>query len=133
MLNILQCKICNTPYQSFGGKLCPSCLASLDWQHATVRDYIYDNPDETDLDKIAEATEVPSAVILYLLKEERLSIKAPVGDTGLFSCEVCHKPINGGKMCEDCKRKVADTMLRSIGDKLLTQEDKKGGSKNRKY
>jgi predicted amidophosphoribosyltransferase len=113
-MNIIQCSFCKKPFQSFGGRICANCLERIDKDFITVRDYIYENK-HADMDTISEETEVPKQIILHLLKEGRLTIDDP-DDTGggILFCEVCRKPINTGRMCKDCKGKVANTMQKSI-------------------
>ena len=67
------------------------------------------------MDKVSEETEVPKQIILHLLKEGRLTIDDPDDISGgILLCEVCRKPINTGRMCKDCKDKVANTMQKNI-------------------
>ena len=113
-MNIIQCTFCKKPFQSFGGRICVNCLEKIDRDFITVRDYIYENK-HTDMDKVSEETEVPKQIILHLLKEGRLIIDDPEGGgDGILTCEVCKKPINSGRMCKDCKDKVASTMQKNI-------------------
>ena len=112
-MNIIQCSMCKKPFQSFGGKICGNCLEKIDKDFIVVRDYIYENK-KADMDKVAEDTGVPKQIIMHLLKEGRLTIEEPEGRSGLLFCEVCKKPISTGRMCKDCKDKVANTMQKSI-------------------
>ena len=109
---IVQCKICNKPFQPVSGKLCPECMSKIDRDFITVRDYIYDNPSSR-IDKVSEDTGVEKAVIMQLLKEGRLSLDTPDAGGSLL-CDICKKPISTGRMCKECKGKVASTMSRSI-------------------
>ena len=111
-MNIIQCTMCKKPFQSLGGRICPACLERIDKDFLTVRDYIYNNKNAS-LDVVSEETEVPKQIILHLLKEGRLTIEDPEG-AGLLFCEVCRKPINTGRMCKDCKGKVALKMQNNI-------------------
>ena len=113
-MNIIQCNFCKKPFQSYGGRTCSICLERIDRDFITVRDYIYENK-HADMDTVSEETEVPKQIILHLLKEGRLIVDEPEGDSsGILSCEVCKKPINSGRMCKSCKDKVANTMQRNI-------------------
>jgi len=86
----------------------------MDQDFITVRDYIYENK-HADIDKASEETGVSKKVIMYLLKDGRLIIEdSEGGGGGMLFCEVCRKPINTGRMCKDCKDKVANTMQKSI-------------------
>jgi len=87
----------------------------MDKDFVVVRDYIYEN-SHADMDKVSEETGVSKQVIMYLLKEGRLVIEDSkgTGGGGILLCEVCKKPINTGRMCRDCKDKVASKMQKSI-------------------
>jgi predicted amidophosphoribosyltransferase len=114
-MDIVQCKICKRPFQSFGGRTCPDCMQKIDKDFITVRDYIYENPD-SGIDKVAEETKVDRAIILHLLKEGRLILDNPEAEC-LLVCDLCKKPISSGRFCKDCKDKVAFTMNQSLGGK----------------
>jgi len=89
-------------------------LERIDKDFITVRDYIYENKN-AHMDTVSEETGVPKQIILHLLKEGRLVIDAPDGGNGgMLFCEVCKKPINTGRMCTDCKDRVANTMQKNI-------------------
>lgn len=111
-MNIVQCKMCRKPFDGYGGRICPDCLKKIDKDFVTVRDYIYENK-RANMDEVSEETGVEKAVIMYLLKEGRLTL---IGDdAGVLLCEVCKRPINSGRMCEKCKNTVASTMQKSVG------------------
>ena len=116
-MNIVQCQFCKKPFTSLGGRVCPACLEQIDKDFITVRDYIYEHK-HSNIDLIAEETEVKKQVILHLLKEGRLIIDSPDGGGGgyLF-CEMCKKSINTGRLCKDCMGKVASTMDKSVSVK----------------
>ncbi|MCL2126045.1 MAG: hypothetical protein FWH33_09040 [Oscillospiraceae bacterium] len=134
-MNIIQCKMCNKPFQSLGSRTCPDCLDKIDRDFITVRDYIYDNPNASSkIDKVSEETGVERAVILHLLREGRLILDNPDSD-GLLFCELCKTPINTGRMCKDCKGKVANTMSKSLEGSKPAQplpNDKKASKHNAK-
>ena len=111
-MNIIQCTFCKKPFTSIGGKICPDCLEQIDKDFITVRDYIYEHK-HSNIDKIAEETEVKKQVIIHLLKEGRLIIDSPDGD-GLLLCEACKKPINTGRMCKECMGQVTSTMDKNV-------------------
>ena len=122
-MNIIQCKICHKPFQSIGGNTCSDCLTKIDRDFMTVRDYIYENPN-SNMEKVAEETGVEKAVILHLLKEGRLKLDTPDVE-GLLVCYICKKPISSGRMCDECKAKVASTMNKSVGGVKPPDPEKK--------
>ena len=112
------------PFQSVsGGKVCPDCVSKMDRDFITVRDYIYENRD-TKIDKVAEETGVEKAVILQLLKEGRLALDTP-DSGGMLLCDLCRKPISSGRMCTECKGKIASTMTKSIEGSKPPMPEKK--------
>lgn len=121
-MNIIQCVLCKKPFQSIGSKACPDCLKKLDEDFIIVRDYIYDNK-HADIDKVSEDTGVSKQAILYLLKDGRLQFDDLAAGGGVLFCEVCKKPINTGRMCKECKGRVAMTMQKNItGNKQPEQK-----------
>ena len=122
-MNIIQCKICNKPFQSIGNNTCPECIKKIDADFITVRDYIYDHRN-TRIDKVSEETGVEKAVILHLLKEGRLTLDNPDSE-GMLLCELCKKPITTGRMCVECKDRIASTMNKSIAANKPAQPEKK--------
>ncbi|MCL2151622.1 MAG: hypothetical protein FWH57_01485 [Oscillospiraceae bacterium] len=128
-MNIIQCSFCKKPFQSYGARICGNCLEKIDKDFITVRDYIYENK-RANMDKISEETGVSKQIILFLMKEGRLIIDDPESvEGGLLLCEVCKKPINTGRMCKDCKGKVAVTMKKSM-DTHVSPEHHRNESAN---
>ena len=111
-MNIITCSLCKKPFQTLGSRICVPCLERIDKDFITVRDYIYEHK-HANIDVVAEETEVPKQIILHLLKEGRLTIDDP-GGGGVLFCEACKKPINTGRMCAECKDKVANTMQKNV-------------------
>ena len=96
-MEVRQCDFCRAPYQSMGKKLCGDCLAQIDEDFISIREYLYDN-DGAGIEEVHEATGVPRRTIMYLLKEERLIVGDENGKgCGFLTCESCKKPINTGR------------------------------------
>ena len=112
-MNIIQCSFCKKPFQSLGRKICNACLEQIDKDFIVVRDYIYEHK-QTNMDTVAEETGVSKHIILHLLKEGRLILDDESGGGGVLFCEACKKPINSGRLCNDCKNKVSSTMQKNI-------------------
>jgi hypothetical protein len=106
--------MCKKPFHSIGSKICPSCLEQIDKDFIVVRDYIYEHVG-AHIDDVSEETGVSKQTIMHLLREGRLQLDNPDAD-GMLVCEVCKKPINSGRMCDECKDSVASTMKKSISD-----------------
>jgi len=112
-MNVMQCNLCKRPFQSLGRRTCPECLEQMDKDFFVVRDYIYEHK-QTNMDKVAEGTGVSKQVILHLLKEGRLELDDGSGGGGVLKCDMCKRTINSGRLCNNCKDKVSNTMQKSI-------------------
>jgi len=97
------CKICREPFVSYNSLLCPKCQKQTDKDFITVRDYIYDNPQNASVDKIAEATGVNEKIILYLLEENRLTAAGAITETSELHCRVCGRVVSAGSICDFCR------------------------------
>ena len=111
-MTIIQCRMCRKPFHSIGSKICPECLKQIDKDFMVVRDYIYDNRNSS-IEKTSKETGVAKSVILYLLKEGRLTLDNPDSE-GLLKCDICRKPIDTGRMCRDCKDSLSSSMNKNI-------------------
>jgi hypothetical protein len=101
----LQCKRCGKPFLGAGGKFCPACLDKIEEDLETVRVFVRAHPDEGSVPEISEKTGVPQSIILYLLKENRLSTTA---DDTTLRCELCKQPLQTGRFCAKCKNLLVD-------------------------
>jgi len=121
--------MCKKPFQSFGGRICGSCLERIERDFLKVRDYIYEHK-KANIDTVSEETEVPKNIILHLLKEGRLTIDDP-GGGGVLLCEACKKPINTGRLCKSCSEKVSTKIQGNIIAKKAQDDQRnlKGSAK----
>ena len=127
-MNIIQCKLCRKPFQSVGNKICGNCLQEIDDAFIVIRDYLSENPGNMTLEKLAEETEVQKDYILHLIREGRLEINSPKTG-GLLACSVCHKPIQEGTMCIDCRSNLSSTLSGALPKPA--EPEKKTSSKDR--
>ncbi len=104
MTTIMQCKFCASPFQSYGGRICPNCLEQIELDLSAISDYMYENPGEYDIDRLCDETGVKKKVVMHLIDEKRLIFRTAEGyDARLFSCSVCHRAISEGTICESCR------------------------------
>ncbi len=103
--NLRQCKQCGKLLSTYS-ELCSECSEKRDKDFILIKDYIYDYP-EANVSQIAKDTKVEEKVILYFLKEGRLTVKSE--DTGL-KCEKCGKIIHSGRFCGMCKLKLENSL-----------------------
>ena len=115
-MRIQKCNFCKRPFQSYGSKACSECLQLMDECFIKVRDYLDEHP-YADMDTVSEETEVPSKMILHLLKEGRLIIGDDESGNTILTCESCKKPVSTGRLCEPCKGKLTKAMGETIVSK----------------
>ena len=113
-MEITQCIYCRKPFQSYGSKLCLTCVALTDECFVKIRDFLDEYPN-ADMYTVSEATEVPVKMILHLLKEGRLLIGADNTGNILLTCESCKRPINTGRLCEQCRKEIVKSFQEKIG------------------
>lgn len=116
-MQLIKCRMCKRPFQSYGPQMCPSCLEEIDKQYKPVRDYLYDNPN-APLEKVVEDTGVPERIILYFLKEGRLKMASA---SGLLRCEQCGAAIDSGRLCDKCKGKLEERMVAPMKARMEEQ------------
>lgn len=103
-MKIEHCKRCEKLYSKIRSPYCPDCMEVIEKQFTIIRDYIQMNP-AADVSKIIEETSVEEQVLLYLLREERLSSSTQAE----FPCWNCGKPIKSGKYCPECVHKMTSS------------------------
>lgn len=134
-----KCKTCGTLFDSIGTPFCPACAKEMDYRYKVVRDYLYDNPDQS-VEEVAENTETPEWMIMYFLRDARLTMK---NASGLIRCDQCGKAITSGRFCDECAAKLgmkvrgAQEAIRAgvIGPRMHTIEEERnnaGGKPERK-
>ena len=72
------------------------------------------------IEEVVENTGVPEKVILYYLKEGRLSM---VNATGLLRCEQCGATINFGRLCEKCQNKAEERIVQPMQQRMARERE----------
>ncbi len=105
-MDVRNCDGCRTIFQypGFGEVLCPVCKKKDDEEFEKVKDFLSKNPGATQK-MVHDETGVEIKKIMRWLREERLITKDASG-LGL-KCEHCGASICSGRLCTDCKRKIA--------------------------
>ncbi len=117
-MQLIKCKLCKKPFQSMGLQFCPECMKEIDEKYKPVRDYLYEHPNAS-IEEVSEGTEVSERIILYYLKDGRLSMAKA---SGLLRCEQCGAAINSGRFCEKCMAKLDERMLQPMQRRLEQQK-----------
>ncbi|MCX7667313.1 MAG: MerR family transcriptional regulator [Atribacterota bacterium] len=109
ILVLARCRRCGKVFNKVIEKdICPVCLAEEEKEFQRVKSFFREHP-RARLEEASRETGVEKKVIMQFLKDGRLQLALPAGETleeGLF-CERCGKPILQGKLCEECKKKLS--------------------------
>ena len=101
-MEVVQCKFCKNLFQSLGGKVCADCLAQIEKDYKTVREYLYDHPTVPGVEVLSNETGVSEVIIVHLMDEGRLFASNLGAGDGI--CQVCKKPIASGTVCRNCSQ-----------------------------
>lgn len=101
-----QCKMCGQIFRYMGNMFCGNCLREMDEQFRIIKDLLYKNPNFT-INQVVEETGVDEKIILYLLREGRLEMKAA---DGMIVCESCGYPIQSGRLCKKCSSELSSAL-----------------------
>lgn len=102
-MNVKSCPKCSRLFKYRGFPLCPDCVARVDEDYITVRDYLYKHP-LAGIQEVVEETGVDSKSVFFLVRTGRLTFADGV-DTGI-RCESCGKIIPTGTLCSQCMQKI---------------------------
>ncbi len=100
-LQIIQCAICGKLLLSHGEKICAKCAEQADKDFLVVRDYINRAQTGVDVSDILKNTGVAEKIVLYLMKDGRLSQCGEIKGAAL-KCAACGAPITRGRLCPKC-------------------------------
>lgn len=100
------CPKCGKPFTYIKNPICRECQEEEDAIFETVRHYLKENGDKT-LEEVAEATDVSVKKILRYIKEGKIDISNHDNISGF--CEKCNAPINSGRYCDSCAKKLKNT------------------------
>ena len=123
-MEVTQCTFCKKPFQSYGSKICLECTVHMDECMRKIRDYLYEHPN-SGAEVVSYETGVPLKMIMYLLKEGRLLLVDDKFGYSILTCESCKKPIKSGRLCDECRMSLANTMGEKIGAIKIIPGDEK--------
>lgn len=120
-MQISNCRGCGRIFNVLADEqFCPNCQKKMDEKFEVVKQFVENNPD-VPVEIVAHETDTTMRQIRKWIREERLSF-SPDSAYGI-ECENCGKMIHTGRFCDDCKKKLFNT-LRSAID-TPKQEEKK--------
>ena len=112
-MNYKNCVRCGRLFSPLGGRsICDNCRNAEEEGFQRIRAYINENPACT-MAELAEATDVRQKRILQYIREGRLQVSE--GMHGEVRCESCNAPIDKGRHCEDCKKRVNQEIHGAFG------------------
>lgn len=107
-MEVTNCRSCGRLFNYIGGApLCPNCMKTLDEKYHQVKQYIYDNP-HANIQQVAEDNEVSVQQLRNWVREEKLEFSE--GSLVGLNCEMCGVMIRSGRMCRQCKDKMANSL-----------------------
>lgn len=107
-MEVINCKNCRRLFNYLGGTpLCPNCLKERDDKYQQVKQYIYDNP-RAGIQQVSEDNDVSVQQLWSWVREERLQFAE--GTISGLVCESCGKAIRSGRLCNECKGKMANAL-----------------------
>ena len=95
------CRRCKKLYNRIKTPYCAQCLDEIEMQFNLIRDFMEHNPS-ADINTVLKETNTEEKVLLFLLREERLTISTRVN----IPWESCGELIRSGKYCSKCTVKL---------------------------
>ena len=110
-MDLRNCRKCGKMFNYLQGPpICDNCKRKMEEQFQVVKQWIRSNPG-TSIAETAEECEVEPGLIKQWIREERLELS---GSDGEIVCENCGKPIETGRLCDECKKAMASGLENSI-------------------
>jgi hypothetical protein len=88
--------------------LCPSCFKEEEALFEQVDKYLRDHPG-ANLEAVAEGTGIAKEIILDFIRRGRL---VTLETAGLLRCDICARPIDQGRICNDCAAQFKEGLTR---------------------
>lgn len=129
-MKISNCRGCGRIFNVLADEqFCPNCQKKMDEKFDVVKKYVQENPN-TPVETVARETDTTMRQIRKWIREERLSF-SPDSAYGI-ECESCGKMIHTGRFCDECKKKLTNT-LRSALDTPKKEERNKWAYTDREH
>lgn len=107
-MQVRNCPGCGKIYVYTGQRLCPSCFKEEEALFEQVDKYLRDHPG-ANLEAVAEGTGIAKEIILDFIRRGRL---VTLETAGLLRCEICARPIDQGRICNDCAAQFKEGLTR---------------------
>ena len=107
-MEVRNCPRCGKIYVYTGQRLCPSCFEEEETLFRQVETYLREHPG-ANLEAVAEGTKIAKEIILDFIRRGRLvTLKAD----GLLRCEICGRPIDQGRICDNCAGELKQGLMK---------------------
>ncbi|MBC7216847.1 MAG: MerR family transcriptional regulator [Candidatus Caldatribacterium sp.] len=121
-MTLARCKRCGVIFQKVIDRdICPACLEKEEEEFQKVKEFFRQHP-KARLEEVSEATGVDKKTILEFLKEGRLQVAEGLEPIAELFCERCGKPISSGRLCDECRKKVAQ-LVQGVEEKKTRGPD----------
>jgi flagellar operon protein (TIGR03826 family) len=111
-MEVRNCSRCGKIYVYVGQRLCPHCFEEEEALFQRVEKYLREHPG-ANLEAVAEGTNIAKEIILDFIRRGRLiTLKAE----GLLRCEICGRPIDQGRICQDCAGELKQGLQKKVAD-----------------
>ena len=108
-MEVTNCRSCGRLFNVLNNEtICPNCQKKLDEKFKEVKQLLEENPNAS-VEKVSTETHTSTKQIRKWIREERLILSEGVLDG--ITCDRCGKPIRTGKYCDECKAKMANTLM----------------------
>jgi flagellar operon protein (TIGR03826 family) len=111
-VNLSNCSRCGRVFARppGGSEICPACVKENDDNYRKIFEFFAKKPTAT-AQEIADETGIDLKEIYRYVRENRLKL---VFSDGAMTCESCGTPIPAGKICEDCRMKLAQELKKNL-------------------
>ncbi|EJW18415.1 flagellar protein [Paenibacillus alvei] len=123
-MELSNCPRCGILFAKAFRDLCPNCLKQIEQEYERCVAYLREERQAT-MQELSEATEVSVRQITRFIKEGRISIYQAPNLT--YDCEICHKPIREGNMCEPCRNRLVKEFTQTVVGAEETKEAPRTG------
>ena len=128
-MNVTNCKSCGRLFNVMADeKICPACKKALEDKFQEVKEYLNNNPG-TNINALAEATDVAVKQIKQWVREERLVFSE--GSMDGIECEQCGAMIRTGRFCDKCKANISNNLMSAIDRPKVEAPKKKAPERDR--
>jgi flagellar operon protein (TIGR03826 family) len=105
MGDLMNCKNCGKLFIKAVRDVCDVCYREEEKQYDLVYKFIRNSANRNaTLVDVSDGTKVPEHKIIKFIHQGRLRVKGFPNFT--YPCDGCQKPINDGRLCNECKERI---------------------------